>query len=186
MTPSSNSWLPTLETSRCIALSDSTDGSSWNRPENERRPADQVAGGDGQAVPVALAQLGELGGEVLRTTGRLAADRAGRVGLEVAVVVVEGEELQFDELPLRVGVSWRMGIAVAAGRRRTALNAATPSEIATALAAAMIRRPFWLRSGTDVVADINFLDSVVAGRRPACRGNNCCSTSPAHCCTEAC
>ena len=33
VTPSSNSWLPTLDTSRPIAFSDSTAGSSWNRPE---------------------------------------------------------------------------------------------------------------------------------------------------------
>ena len=38
MTPSSNSWLPTLETSRCIALSVSIDGSSWKTPEVNVEP----------------------------------------------------------------------------------------------------------------------------------------------------
>ena len=36
--PSSNSWLPTLLTSRPIALSDSTDGSSWNMPDRKVEP----------------------------------------------------------------------------------------------------------------------------------------------------
>ena len=50
-TPSSNSWLPTLETSRPIAFSDSTAGSSWNSPDRNGDAADQVAGGDRQGVP---------------------------------------------------------------------------------------------------------------------------------------
>ena len=36
--PSSNSWLPTLLTSSPMALSDSTDGSSWNMPEMKVDP----------------------------------------------------------------------------------------------------------------------------------------------------
>ena len=48
--PSSNSWLPTLLTSRPMALSDSTDGSSWNMPGEEGGAADEVARGDGEAV----------------------------------------------------------------------------------------------------------------------------------------
>ena len=69
------------------------------------RATDEVTCGDGQAELVALAQLGELRGEVLGAPGSGAIDHTGRVRLEMAMVVVECQDLKIDELTLRVRVT---------------------------------------------------------------------------------
>ena len=79
------------------------------------RATDQVASRDGQAELLSVAQLGELGGEVLSATCGNAIDRPGRGSLEMAVVVVEGQELDWDLLAGRVGtvpVAGRVGAVV--------------------------------------------------------------------------
>ena len=81
-------------------------------PGKGRRAANQVARGDGQAVLVALSQLGELGRKIFRATRGLALKRAGRARLKVPVIVVEGQQLELDELTRRI----RRSAAVARGR----------------------------------------------------------------------
>jgi hypothetical protein len=69
----------------------------------ERRPADEVAGGDGQRVAVALAQVAQMRRQVLDAAGRDRGAGAGHEGavrarrrLQVTVVVVERQDLEVD------------------------------------------------------------------------------------------
>src|SRR5690606_1110667 len=82
------------------------------------RAADQVAGSNGQGVLVADTEVGELGGQVLAATGgRSARDQWARSArLQVAVVVVERQQLELDQLTLGVGVARRLRVAIATGR----------------------------------------------------------------------
>ncbi len=77
---------------------------------------DEVAGGHGQAVLLAGPQLVEFGRKELGATGGYTVDGSGGVGLEMAVVVVEGQQLQLDQQTGGVGGS--LGIGVVVRRRR--------------------------------------------------------------------
>ena len=54
----------------------------------------------------------ELRGEVLGATGGFASDIAGRARLEMAVVVVDPEDLKVDKLTFRIGIARGLGIAI--------------------------------------------------------------------------
>ena len=108
--PSSNSWLPTLLTSRPIALSDSTDGSSWKMPERKvdppmRSPAATVrlfASPAAERSSVSLVdRFAAPPAEVL--AGSTSAAQGWVVGLEVAVVVVERQQLDGREVRVALG-----------------------------------------------------------------------------------
>ena len=85
------------------------------QPRQRRRSADEVARGHGQAEALAGTQLREGGREVLRAASRLVADRSGRGCLQMAVVVVERQQLKTDEPRARVAAG--TGRRHVAGRR---------------------------------------------------------------------
>ena len=66
------------------------------KPGKSGRSANEVAGGDGQALFVTLAQFGELCRQVFGTAGGGAVDGTGRGCLEMAVIIIDAEDLQFD------------------------------------------------------------------------------------------
>ena len=131
LTPSSNSWLPTEDTSRPIRFMAVMVGSSWKAAESSglapmRSPAATVSG----VAPAArdflrsfLSEAGQvgraarLGARDIGDAGDVAAVARGR--LEVAVEVVEGQQVELDVVGL-LGLSEAVVGLGAAGCRRCA------------------------------------------------------------------
>jgi hypothetical protein len=86
---------------------------------DQRRRADEVARRDGQAVGLLRAQGSEVPGEVGHAAGRRAVDRAAGAGgrLEVAVEVVDRQQLQVDDLALDLRLALRAGCSGRPGGR---------------------------------------------------------------------
>ena len=122
--PSSNSWLPTEATCRPILFMASMVGSSWNAAESSgeapiRSPAATVIG----VAPAArdfgrssVEQRGEVGGAAGGSVVDPAAGAGRRDDLELAVEVVDREQVELDVLawPGGLGVVHALGVAALA------------------------------------------------------------------------
>ena len=124
VTPSSNSWLPTLDTSSCIAFSDSTDGSSWKSPENAGDPPMRSPAATVRLYLLPCRSSLSLADRYSDPPAAAPSTVPGVSPLDVAVVVVDPEQLQIDQLPLRIVVAGRLRIAAGKDRPRPARRGA--------------------------------------------------------------